>query len=90
MAAAAHQLSGALSAEVAGAVQAAAATSRNGAGAAKSPPQQSAADAIRQAAESDWWRCLLSGKVMQDPVLYGDGGHSLEREALEQWRVANP
>ena len=27
---------------------------------------------------------------MQDPVLFGRGGHSFEREALEQWLAANP
>ena len=42
------------------------------------------------AAEPDWWRCPLSGEVMQDPVLYGSEGHSFERAALEQWLAANP
>jgi U-box domain len=42
------------------------------------------------AAESDWWRCPLSGEAMRDPVLYGSGGHSFEREALKQWLAANP
>jgi U-box domain len=41
-------------------------------------------------AGSDWWRCPLSGQVMQDPVLYGSEGHSFEREALECWVAANP
>ena len=27
---------------------------------------------------------------MRDPVLCGGGGHSFEREALEEWLVANP
>ena len=27
---------------------------------------------------------------MRDPVLYGSGGHSFEREALEQWLAASP
>ena len=27
---------------------------------------------------------------MRDPVLYGSGGHSFEREALEQWLAAHP
>jgi U-box domain len=40
--------------------------------------------------QTDWWRCPLSGSVMRDPVLYGSGGHSFEREALEQWLAANP
>ena len=40
--------------------------------------------------ETDWWRCALSGAVMRDPVLYGSGGHSFERAALEQWLAANP
>ena len=40
--------------------------------------------------ETDWWRCPLSGSVMQDPVLYGSSSHSFEREALEQWLAANP
>ncbi len=27
---------------------------------------------------------------MQDPVLCGSGGHSFERDALDQWLAANP
>jgi U-box domain len=54
------------------------------------PVQQSKAGWSLPAAESDWWRCPLSGKVMQDPVLHGSGGHSYEREALEQWLAAHP
>ena len=27
---------------------------------------------------------------MREPVLYGSGGHSFERAALEQWLAANP
>jgi U-box domain len=27
---------------------------------------------------------------MRDPVLYGSGGHSFKREALEEWLAANP
>ena len=27
---------------------------------------------------------------MRDPVLCGGGGHSFEREALEQWLTTNP
>ena len=52
--------------------------------------QQPAAAADHPAAEPDWSRCPLSGKVMQDPVLYGSEGHSFERSALEQWLAANP
>ena len=49
-----------------------------------------AVPAVQQSAAADWWRCSLSGEVMQDPVLFGSGGHSFEREALEQWLAANP
>ena len=52
--------------------------------------QQPAAAGDHPAAEPDWSRCPLSGKVMQDPVLYGSEGHSFERSALEQWLAANP
>ena len=52
--------------------------------------QQPAAAADHPAAEPRWWRCPLSGKVMRDPVLYGDEGHSFERAALEEWLAANP
>ena len=27
---------------------------------------------------------------MRDPVLYGSGGHSFERAALEHWLATNP
>ena len=47
-------------------------------------------DATTAMAESDWWRCPLSGRVMRDPVLCGGDGHSFEREALEQWLAASP
>jgi U-box domain len=42
------------------------------------------------AVQADWARCSLSGKMMRDPVLFGSGGHSFEREALEEWLAANP
>ena len=55
----------------------------------EAPLQSTAADHM-PAAQSDWWRCPLSGRVMRDPVLYGSSGHSFEREALEEWSEANP
>ena len=78
------------SAEAAAAAQAAAGSAGDGCGTAQELLQQPPAPADRAAAQSDWWRCPLSGSVMRDPVLYGSGGHSFEREALEQWLAANP
>jgi U-box domain len=50
----------------------------------------SAAKATGATAESDWWRCPLSGNGMRDPVLCGGEGHSFERAALEHWMATNP
>ena len=52
--------------------------------------QQPRVGAAHAAVHADWARCSLSGKVMRDPVLFGSGGHSFEREALEEWLTANP
>jgi U-box domain len=71
------------------AVQARVGSLRDDSGASEVPLQSTAADHM-PAAQSDWWRCPLSGRVMRDPVLYGSSGHSFEREALEEWAAANP
>lgn len=63
--------------------------SRDVSGASAVPLQSAAADHM-PAAQSDWWRCPLSGGVMRDPVLYGSSGHSFERDALQEWATANP
>jgi U-box domain len=52
--------------------------------------QQSKVGAADAAVQADWARCSLSGKIMRDPVLFGSGGHSFERAALEEWLAANP
>jgi hypothetical protein len=78
------------SAEAAAAAKAADGGAGDGSGVAQEPLQQPPAPADRAAAQSDWWRCLLSGEVMRDPVLYGNGGHSFERLALEEWLASNP
>ena len=57
--------------------------------AAHLPLQQAVADISHAAADTDLY-CPLSGEVMRDPVLYGGGGHSFEREVLEEWVAANP
>jgi U-box domain len=67
-----------------------AASGDGGPDAAVPPLQHAAVDVADAAAAQDWWRCPLSGGVMRDPVLYGSGGHSFERAALEQWLAANP
>ena len=60
-------------------------------GAAKLPlPHSTMTASSNINTETEWWRCPLSGSVMQYPVLYGSGGHSFEREALEGWLSANP
>ena len=50
----------------------------------------SASSSAAAPSAADWCRCALSGRVMRDPVLIGSGGHSFEREALEEWLAANP
>ena len=57
---------------------------------AEPPPYSTMNASSNVNTETDWWRCPLSGSVMRDPVLYGSGGHSFEREALERWMAANP
>ena len=52
--------------------------------------QQLRVGAADAAVQADWARCSLSGRIMRDPVLFGNGGHSFEREALEEWLAANP
>ena len=52
--------------------------------------QQTRVGAANAAVQADWARCSLSGKIMRDPVLFGEGGHSFERDALEEWLAANP
>ena len=72
-------------------VPAAACSMHKTSGIAKLPLPHSTVTAISNInTETEWWRCPLSGAVMRDPVLYGSGGHSFEREALEQWLAANP
>ena len=65
-------------------------SAHNSLGASRPLLQQPTVGTSHAAAQSDWWRCPLSGRVMRDPVLYGSGGHSFEREVLEQWLAANP
>ena len=72
-------------------MQSAARSTSGGSGIALEPLQPPAVAAGCPAAEADWWRCPLSGEVIQDPpVLCGSGGHSFQREALERWLAANP